>query len=63
MCTFESASTQLGEIPQRKWTKPFDEVEAARLNAEAARMPVVDTAARPTRKGGLFGRWRKGSGE
>lgn len=34
--TFLSASTKLGEIPQRNWTLPFDYEEAARLNAEAA---------------------------
>lgn len=34
--TFASDSTKLGEIPQRKWTVPFDYEEAARLNDEAA---------------------------
>jgi hypothetical protein len=29
------ASTQLGEIPQRHWTKAYDYEEAARRNAEA----------------------------
>lgn len=33
--TFASASTKLGQIPQRKWTTPFDYAEARRLNALA----------------------------
>jgi hypothetical protein len=33
--TFTTTSTQLGEIPQRNWTRSFDYEEAARLNKEA----------------------------
>jgi hypothetical protein len=34
--TFASDSTKMGEIPQRKWSSPFDFEKAERLNAEAA---------------------------
>jgi hypothetical protein len=61
--TFLSESTKLGEIPQRKWTTPWDPEEAERLNAVAAAKGVVITAgaAGRQRKKGLFGFLRRGS--
>ncbi|EOA89684.1 hypothetical protein ACJQWK_02599 [Exserohilum turcicum] len=50
--TFASDSTKMGEIPQRKWTSPFDFEKAERLNAEAALngYPNASIAADKTEK-------------
>jgi hypothetical protein len=39
--TFASDSTKLGEIPQSKWTTPFDYEEAERLNKMAVATPIA----------------------
>jgi hypothetical protein len=60
--TFASDSTRLGEIPQRRWNKPFDYEEAERLNAEAALTgyPNAPTAdAKDAKKKKRFGFMRR----
>lgn len=64
--TFASDSTKLGEIPQRKWTNPWDYEEAERLNAEAAMNghPAAPPAVeeKPGKKKGRFKKFmRRGS--
>ncbi|USP73334.1 uncharacterized protein yc1106_00608 [Curvularia clavata] len=61
--TFASDSTKMGEIPQRKWTSPFDFEKAERLNAEAALngypnpLPSADKAEKRKKR---FGFMRRG---
>ncbi|KAF2204095.1 hypothetical protein GQ43DRAFT_469359 [Delitschia confertaspora ATCC 74209] len=64
--TFLSDSTQLGEIPMRKWTYPFDYAEAERLNRQALEEPwpekMIEGKGVAKRKGkgleGVLGRLR-----
>jgi hypothetical protein len=61
--TFASDSTKLGEIPQRKWTRPYDYEEAQRMNAEAAvngYPGVVGADEKELKKKKRFGFLRRG---
>ncbi|KAF2260978.1 hypothetical protein CC78DRAFT_619790 [Lojkania enalia] len=60
--TFASDSTKLGEIPQHKWTIPWDYSEAQRLNAEALvnGYPLPVESKPKTKKGFLTKLLRRG---
>ncbi|PSN62594.1 hypothetical protein BS50DRAFT_649708 [Corynespora cassiicola Philippines] len=58
--TFASDSTKLGEIPQRKWTTPWDQDEAQRLNVEAMANAAHAAAAAANARSGDKARQKKG---
>ncbi|KAF2121802.1 hypothetical protein BDV96DRAFT_681872 [Lophiotrema nucula] len=63
--TFASDSTKLGEIPQNKWTSPWNYAEAERMNAKALAngYPQFQTVGEKPKKKGLFGFLRRGTAE
>lgn len=66
--SFATDSTKLGEIPMRKWTTPFNQAEADRLNAIALatgwRPPPPPATLEQQQKGGsrFMRLFRKGKG-
>jgi hypothetical protein len=59
MHTFASASTRLGEIPEIKWSIPYDYDVMSRLNGEHGGRPWPPPAEPAKPKRGLFSLFKK----